>query len=93
LGAVAGALESRRKTEEADVTNKANAAITAEEARQAADLAELQNRLTQSNPAATDEDILKAAQKERLAKIKANEAARLAGLSAPFPGIVPGVAP
>lgn len=90
LAAVATAVESRRTASQTAVTSRSTAAIAAEEARQAAELAELHNRTTQANPASTAEDLLKAAQAERLAKIKANEAARLAGLPAPFPGFVAG---
>lgn len=70
-------------------TAAATAAIAADKAKQAADLAALQYELLRANPAASAEDILKAAQKERSAKLDANEAARLAGKPPYFPDVVP----
>ncbi len=94
LTAVAGQLnaaataEGARQTASKTATNAAaTAAVAADKAKQAADLASLQYELLKANPGATAEDLLKAAQKERSAKIDANEAARLAGRGPYFPEV------
>jgi hypothetical protein len=89
LSATAIALQVREKAEETAATTKANLAIAADKAKQAADLAALENKLLQANPNASAEDLLKAAHKERSAKLEANEAARLAKKPPYFPDVFP----
>ncbi len=71
------------------VTTAAGAAIAADKAKQAADLATLQHDLLRANTKATPEELLKAQQRERLTKLEANEAARLAGKGPYFPDVYP----
>jgi hypothetical protein len=89
LNAVAVAELARQKAAETGETTAATLAIAADKAKQAADLASLQYQLLQSSTTATAEDLLKAAQKERSAKLDANEAARLAGNPPYFPDVLP----
>jgi hypothetical protein len=89
LSATATALQSRATAEETATTAKASLAITADKAKQAADLAALEHKLLQANPSAPPEELLKAAQKERSAKLDANEAARLAKKPPYFPDVFP----
>jgi hypothetical protein len=89
LSATATALQSRATAEETAATTKANLAVAADKAKQAADLAILENKLLQANPNASAEDLLRALNKERSAKLDANEAARRANKPPYFPDVVP----
>jgi len=96
LNATATALQSLSKAEavaetnkETMATTKAGLALTADKAKQAADLATLEYTVLQANPNASPLDLLKAAQKERSAKLDANEAARRANRVPYFPDVLP----
>lgn len=79
----------RRTTSTTNATAAANAAIAADKAKQAADVASLEYQVLQATANASALDLLKAEQKERAAKIAANEAARLAGKPPYFPDVSP----
>lgn len=89
LNAVAAAELARRTAATTAETSGSTLAIAADKAKQLADLAALQHQLLLADPNATPEALLKAAQKERSAKLDANEAARLAGKLPYFPDVVP----
>jgi hypothetical protein len=89
LSAIAAAEKARQTAGTAAETAAATLSIAADKLKQAADLATLQYELLKANPLATAEDLLKAAQKERSAKLDANEAARLAGKPPYFPDVTP----
>ena len=89
LSAVATAEQASKKAAAATATTSANLAIAADKAKQVADLATLQHQLLLANPNASAEDLLKAAQKERSAKLDANEAARLVNKPPYFPDVLP----
>lgn len=87
--AIATAEAAKRTAADTAATKASAAAIAADKAKQAADLAELQYQSALTNPATSAEDLLKASQKARSAKLDANEAARLAGKPSYFPDVVP----
>jgi hypothetical protein len=89
LSAIAAAEKARQTAGTAAETAAATLSIAADKLKQAADLATLQYELLKDNPLATAEELLKAAQKERSAKLDANEAARLAGKPPYFPDVTP----
>jgi hypothetical protein len=89
LNAIATAEAARAKASTTAQTTAAGQAISADKAKQAADLAALQAELVRANAKSTPEEILKADQKERSTKLDANEAARLAGKAPYFPDVVP----
>jgi hypothetical protein len=70
-------------------TTAAGLAIAADKAKQAADLATLEYQLLLADPSATETQRLIASQKERSAKLDANEAARRARKPPYFPDVTP----
>lgn len=89
FNAVTAAELARQKAVVAERTTSANLAIAADKAKQAADLAALQHDVLLADPSASSTDLLGAEQKERSAKLDANEAARLAGKAPYFPDVLP----
>jgi hypothetical protein len=89
LSALATGEATRAKTSAASQTAEVGLGISADKAKQAADLAALQAQLVHANGKSTPEEILKADQKERSAKLDANEAARLARRAPYFPDVFP----
>lgn len=87
--ALTAAQTARETASKAAVTAASSASIAADKAKQAADVAALEYQLLKANPSVPALDLLKAEQKERSAKLDANETARLAGKAPYFPGVVP----
>jgi hypothetical protein len=92
VNAVATAEATRRAAESTAATTAANTQagllIAADKAKQAAELAELLYKKALANPETTPDDLKKAQNAERSAKLDANEAARKAGKPAYFPDVV-----
>jgi hypothetical protein len=89
INSVATAQEARKKSSAAAETSSANLAITADKAKQAADLAMLQYQNLLAKPETSSEDLLKGSQKARSAQLDANEAARLANKPPYFADLIP----
>ena len=87
--AINTAEQARIKSASDAETNAAKAAVAADKAKQAADLAALQYEALLAKTTASAEEVLKAANAARSAKLDANEAARLAGKPPYFPDVVP----
>lgn len=89
LTAVTNALVAKEKLKTAEETAEANAAIAADKAFQDAEVAALEYQLLLADPNSKPLDLLKAKNKERAAKLSANELARLAGRGPYYADVVP----
>lgn len=89
LNAVTTAIAAQ-DTKETTATNAAaTAAIAADTAWQEAEVAALEYKIALANPNISEVDLLKAKNKERGAKLKANENARLAGKPPYYADVAP----